>query len=115
MTRWKLLIDVGFVLLLLICMGGWWAISAPSAVSAYDQIRLGMTLAEVEGVIGQPGRDTWAHLGGFCPSSQRGTSFVNARYRVKVVRESGIPYVEGPFLDPFAVKSWQFMDMRILV
>ena len=57
MTRRRLFVGAGCVLLPLVCLAAAWFIIVPTEVRAYYGIREGMTLSEVEAVIGLPPGD----------------------------------------------------------
>jgi hypothetical protein len=81
MTRRRLLCGLLFASAVLVCVVGWRAIYAPGHVRAYERVRLGMTLAEVEAAIGAPpGWYAEPKLGGI-------TSGPFGEY----IRESGVP------------------------
>src|SRR5262245_33028435 len=80
MTRGRLYVGLGLLLLLLGCLAALWAVFGPSkAERAFNRIRLGMTRSEVESAVGLPPEDY---------------SYSQRRYPIpfKPIREFGVPY-----------------------
>jgi hypothetical protein len=81
LTRRRLLICLLSATLLIVPVGGWVAwrmIPVPTQVQAYERLRLGMTLGEVEKVIGAP------------PGLQHETL---TQANPTLIHESGIPFI----------------------
>ena len=91
MTRRRLTIGVGLLLLLLSGLLTWKWFIPTEPERAYERLRLGMTLEEVESAIGKKSGDFRD-----IPSSDA-SSFVMNTFDLEPVRVAGIPYY-GPML-----------------
>jgi hypothetical protein len=111
---WKLWTCLVLLLLVLIASGVYLATIDPSPVPAYDRIRLGMTLNEVEAAIGMPA------------GNYSGTPNLSPRMGPfgKFVKESGLPSTclpdavgrpMGGYLEPLTVKRWTWNNYWIWV
>ena len=96
MTRRRLSIGVGILLLLLsgLLTWKWFILSEPER--AYERLRLGMTLEEVESAIGR-------EAGDFRKNIDDNQIYL---YDVEPIRVSGIPYVEPWSWSPHN-RNWQ--------
>jgi hypothetical protein len=99
LTRRRLLILL-LATLLLVSVIGWavWRQMVPQAVSAYERIRLGMTLTEVEQAIGKPPEYRDSFFG----------------FEGELVRQTGVPRKGASFSD-LKVEEWWWNDHLIVV